>query len=74
MDQYYRDLGVDPNEPRTLRNRSTAAIRAGDFARARGHLNEALVDYRAGLAIHDRLAAADASNATWQRDLIAVPE
>jgi hypothetical protein len=28
------------------------------------------VSYRASLTIHERLAASDASNAGWQRDLI----
>ena len=36
---------------------------------AQGNLAEALKSYRDSLAIADRLAKADPSNATWQRDL-----
>ena len=36
---------------------------------AQGNLAEALKAYRDGLAIAERLAAADPSNAGWQRDL-----
>jgi hypothetical protein len=36
---------------------------------AQGRLDDALSAYRAGLAIRERLAAADLSNAGWQRDL-----
>jgi tetratricopeptide (TPR) repeat protein len=69
VEEYYRELGVDPNQPRTLHNRLSAALRAGDFARDRGDLENALTEYRASLAIAERLVAADATNATWQRDL-----
>jgi tetratricopeptide (TPR) repeat protein len=69
VEEYYRELGVDPNEPRTLQNRWGAAARAGDFARDRGDLDTALTEYRADLAIAERLVAADATNTEWQRDL-----
>jgi tetratricopeptide (TPR) repeat protein len=36
---------------------------------AQGQLDEALAAYRADLAIAERLATADPSNAGWQRDL-----
>ena len=36
---------------------------------AQGQLDDALAAYRASLAIRERLAAADPSNAGWQRDL-----
>ena len=36
---------------------------------AQGKLEEALKAYRDGLAIRERLAAADRSNTQWQRDL-----
>ena len=36
---------------------------------AQGKLDEALEAYRDGLAIRERLAAADRSNTRWQRDL-----
>jgi tetratricopeptide (TPR) repeat protein len=70
VEEYYRELGVDPNEPRTLQNRWAAAARAGDFARDRGDLDTAVTEYRAGLAIAERLVAADATNTEWQRDLL----
>ena len=38
--------------------------------RAQGELGAALAAYRAGMAIRERLAAADPGNAEWQRDLI----
>jgi hypothetical protein len=37
--------------------------------RAQGRLDDALTAYRASLAIAERLAKADPSNASWQRDL-----
>ena len=37
---------------------------------AQGDLTAALTSYRASLAIAERLAKADPSNAGWQRDLI----
>ena len=41
----------------------------GDVLVAQGKLDEALKAYRDGLAIGERLAAADRSNTQWQRDL-----
>ena len=41
----------------------------GNVLSAQGRLDDALSTYRAGLAIAERLAAADPSNAGWQRDL-----
>ena len=41
----------------------------GDVLKAQGKLDEALKAYRDGLAIRERLAAADRSNTQWQRDL-----
>jgi tetratricopeptide (TPR) repeat protein len=38
--------------------------------RARGNLDAALKAYEDGLAIHEKLAAQDPSNAEWQRGLI----
>jgi hypothetical protein len=37
--------------------------------RAQGDLSGALAAYRKSLAVRERLAADDPSNATWQRDL-----
>jgi tetratricopeptide (TPR) repeat protein len=44
-------------------------IRVGDVLSAHGRLDDALSAYRAGLAVAERLAAADPSNTGWQRDL-----
>jgi hypothetical protein len=41
----------------------------GDIQTLLGDLNGALAAYRAGMAIRERLAAADRDNADWQRDL-----
>lgn len=71
VDAYYHQLGVDPNTPRVLHNRCTAALRAGDLARERGDLEKALTEYRAAVAIAERLAEGDPSKADWQRDLSA---
>jgi len=44
-------------------------INVGNVLVAQGKLEEALKAYRDGLAIFERLAAADRSNTLWQRDL-----
>ncbi|MGC8786937.1 MAG: toll/interleukin-1 receptor domain-containing protein [Anaerolineae bacterium] len=69
VDEYYRKLGVEADEPRTSRNRAVAAVRAGDFARDRGDLDTARREYRAALAIFERLAAADPTNAERQHHI-----
>ncbi len=46
-----------------------ADIRIGDVLVAQGKLDEALARYRDGLAVCERLAAADPANTEWQRDL-----
>jgi tetratricopeptide (TPR) repeat protein len=43
--------------------------KVGDVLVAQGNLTEALKSFRDGLAIAERLAKADPSNARWQRDL-----
>ena len=48
---------------------SVAYDKIGDVLLAQGKLAEALASYREDLAITSRLAAADPSNASWQRDL-----
>jgi hypothetical protein len=45
----------------------TAAVQV--WRRERGDLAAALTSYQASLAIAERLATADPSNAVWQRDL-----
>jgi tetratricopeptide (TPR) repeat protein len=45
--------------------------RLGDVLVLQGNLPEALTAYKASLAIDDKLAKADPSNAEWQSDLAA---
>src|SRR5688500_18277033 len=56
-------------EPYWLRQRSTVLNRQGDVLRTQGDLTGALAAYRESLAVSQRLAGADPSNAAWQRDL-----
>ena len=58
-----------PNDITYQRDLSVAYNRVGDVLKAQGKLDEALKAYRDGLAIAERLAAADRSNTQWQRDL-----
>src|SRR5262249_29459117 len=51
------------------RDRSVALNEIGYVQVAQGDLSAALTSYRASLAIAERLAKADPSNASWQRDL-----
>ncbi|MGI9489863.1 MAG: tetratricopeptide repeat-containing protein, partial [Geminicoccaceae bacterium] len=48
----------------------SATEKIGEVRVAQGDLDGAGEAYRAGLAIIERLAAADPGNAEWQRDLI----
>ena len=56
-------------EPYWLRERSVSQERIGDILSAQGDLSGALAVYRDTLAVAQRLAQADPSNATSQRDL-----
>jgi predicted negative regulator of RcsB-dependent stress response len=51
------------------RDVAAAQDRRGDVLVAQGEGAAALAAYRAGMAIRERLAAADPANAEWQRDL-----
>ena len=51
------------------RDLSVSNNKVGDVLVAQGNLPEALKTFREGLAIRERLAAADPGNAGWQRDL-----
>ena len=66
-----RAVLADIGDPGSLHPSRAAWVRtfAGDAAVAYGDLAAALAAYRASLAIAERLAAADPSNAEWQRDL-----
>lgn len=48
---------------------SFAFIRLGDVLARQAKLDEAVADYRASLALRERLAAADRANAQWQNAL-----
>ena len=64
--------GSPPPIPATRgwqRDLSVSYNKIGDVLVAQGKLDEALKAYRDGLAIAERLAAADRSNTQWQRDL-----
>ena len=66
-----------PRAPRRRRSQQYAVAarsvdlvqKVGNVLVAQGKLDEALKAYRDGLAIAERLAAADRSNTQWQRDL-----
>ena len=51
------------------RERSVALNELGDVRMSQGDLTAALENYRAAMAIRERLAASDPDNAGWQRDL-----
>lgn len=57
-------------EPCWQRERSVRLNFQGDVLRDQGDLAGALAAYREALAVRQRLAAADPSNAGWQRDLM----
>jgi len=62
---------VEAGEPTALHPSRQAWVHTflGDAFSAYGDLRRALDAYHASLAIAERLAAADPSNATWQRDV-----
>ena len=55
--------------PSWQRDLSVSYDNVGDVLEAQGNLAEALKSYQDSLAISERLAKADPSNAGWQRDL-----
>ena len=66
-----RAVLADIGDPGSLHPSRAAWVStfAGDAAVAYGDLDAALAAYQASLVIRQRLAAADPSNAAWQRDL-----
>jgi tetratricopeptide (TPR) repeat protein len=56
-------------EPRWLRERCGLIVSRGDVLSAQGDLAGALAAYQESLAVSQRLAESDPSNADWQRDL-----
>jgi len=61
--------GDATQEPYWLRERSVLTQSQGNVLREQGDLAGALDAFRQSLAVRQRLAAADPSNADWQRDL-----
>jgi tetratricopeptide (TPR) repeat protein len=59
-----------PDDLTLQRSRSVMLTEFGDTYLTLGDLAQALDAYRDGLAIRQRLAAADRSNTQWQRDLL----
>jgi tetratricopeptide (TPR) repeat protein len=62
-------MEVSEEDTEILRQRGVAFNNQGDIFLAQGNLQSALQAYQNGLAIAQKLAAADPSNTTWQRDL-----
>ena len=58
-----------PDDPERLRTLSAALNEQGEMLVVQGNLAEALKTFRDSLAIADRLAKADPSNADRQRNL-----
>ena len=58
-------------EPGWQRERSVMLNRQGDVLSAQGDLAGALAAYRESLAVRQRLAATDASNAGWSADILS---
>ena len=69
--RHARAVLADIGDPGSLHPSRAAWVStfAGDAAVAYGDLDAALAAYQASLVIRQRLAAADPSNAAWQRDL-----
>ena len=61
---------ADPGNAEWQRDLSVSHTALGDLLTKLGDREAALAAYRAGLAIDERLAAADLQNAEWQRDLL----
>jgi eukaryotic-like serine/threonine-protein kinase len=75
LEQAIRILKEAQGDPAQLglasveRNISVSHIKIGDVLCNQGDLAGALAEYRAGLAIAERLATQDPANAQWQTDL-----
>ena len=59
-----------PTSDASLRTRSVACNKIGDVQIAQGDLPAALKSFQDGLKIRQALAAKDAGNSEWQRDLV----
>ncbi len=70
VEQGMASLGPDASsDPKVEREQGVLRNRQADLALLRGDLAGAGQAYRAALAVRERLARADPSNAQWQRDL-----
>lgn len=69
VDAYYRELGIEQGNTRTLRNRAVALGSSGDRLLAQGNLAGALRRHREGLRSLERLSIADPTNTGLQRDV-----
>ena len=69
VDAFYAALGSEKGDPRTQRNEAVAQGNKGDRLLAQGDLVGGLREYRASLAISERLALTDPGNVVWQRDV-----
>jgi tetratricopeptide (TPR) repeat protein len=69
VDRYYRQLGVEKDNPLTSWNRSVAFNNKGKRLLAQGDVDGALRQFEAGLKIMQSLTASRPGNVRWQRDL-----
>jgi|SRR5271165_5969308 len=67
--KYYEDYPPEAGDVGALRERAVALMEQGNLFRAQGNLASALKSYRDSLAIREKLAEKDPTNAGWQRDL-----
>ena len=63
-------LARRPNEPHWWHDHGVNYLRIGDIKLAAGARSEAMDSYRDGVAIFEKLAAAEPDTALWQRSLI----
>jgi WD40 repeat protein/tetratricopeptide (TPR) repeat protein/ActR/RegA family two-component response regulator len=66
---FFSDQSSERDDPDNEHALSVSYDNVGDTQVAQGDLAVALTSYREGLAIAERVAASDPSNAKWQRDL-----
>ena len=72
VDDYYRELGVDPSDPNILRTREAAILNNAVSLEEQGDLSGALAQYQAAATISESLVASDRSNSDWLWDLSLV--
>ena len=67
--KYHEDHPPEAGQLDAVREQAVSLGQQGDILRDEGKLGPALKSYGASLAIFEKLAKQDASNAGWQRDL-----